>query len=174
MDTMKQALTKKMNELSQNDKVRFIGYNTAKGHQMYGTLALPCPLSRSIEAPVAENLMMGLGMGMALKGFIPIVSFERMDFILPAMDALVNHMDKLPFISGNQFQFKMIVRIIVGTDKPINPGCQHTGSYIEALDMMLKNTPILPIMEKQDIKGAYNLDTLTRARVVVEYKLLYT
>ena len=171
---MKEAITKKMLELSQNDKVRFIGYNTAKGHQMYSTLSHPCSLSRCIETPVAENLMMGLGMGLALEGYIPIVCFERCDFILPAIDALVNHMDKLPFISGNQFQFKMIVRIIVGTDKPIDPGCQHTGSYIEALDSMLKYTPILPIMEKRDIKRAYNLDTLTRARVVVEYKSLYS
>ena len=46
---------------------RFMGYNTLKGSQMYGTLKDISPL-QLMEMPVAENLMMGMAVGMAATG----------------------------------------------------------------------------------------------------------
>lgn len=139
--TLKDYLNETYSALAENPKVRFIGYNTAKGSRMYGSL-VGVPESSCIEAPVAENLMMGMAIGMALEGYKPIVCFERHDFLLLALDALVNHADKLSYISNDQFKLPILVRCIVGSKVPLNPGVQHCNDYTTALVHMVQNTPV--------------------------------
>jgi hypothetical protein len=71
----------------------FIGYNVARGDAM-GTLK-GIEENQKLETPVAENLMSGLAIGMSFEGFRPVLYFERHDFILVAMDAIVNHRGNL-------------------------------------------------------------------------------
>ncbi len=126
--TYKQALIKAMLELAGNKRVRFLGYNTTCGPRMNGTLN-KIPKSKCIEMPVAENLIMGLAMGMSLEGYRPVVCIERMDFLLVCADAIINHLDKLPKLSGGQFDFPVIIRTCVGHDKPLDPGMQHVQDF---------------------------------------------
>jgi len=170
--TYKEAVTKEMVRLGKDERVRFIGYNTLKGHQMYGTLP-PVPLSRRIETPICESLMMGMAMGMSLEGLRPVVCFERMDFILMAADAIINHLDKLPKLSGEQFDFPVIVRIIKGCTTPLQPGIQHCADYTSIIK---QNTDleIRHIGKASDVKSSY-FDALSRTRplIVVEEKKLW-
>jgi pyruvate/2-oxoglutarate/acetoin dehydrogenase E1 component len=168
--TYQDKLHKIMLQLAKHPRVVFIGYNTKCGHQMYGTLK-GCE-KKSIEMPVAENLMTGVAMGMALEGWRPVLCFERMDFILPAMDALINHMDKLPKID-EQVHFPIIVRCIVGSKEPLYPGVQHVGDYT---DMLFSHTSfkITNCFKCYEIDQAYkNIDVINAPRVIVEYKDLY-
>jgi len=124
MVTYKEQLHTEMLELAKNPLVRFVGYNTAYGPKMNGTL-IGCEKS-CIETPVAENLMCGIAMGLALKGYLPVLCFERMDFCLAGADALINH------IMGLQqygLVLPMIIRVCVGQWKPLDPGSQHTQDY---------------------------------------------
>jgi len=124
--TNKELLTDINRVLAHDRRVRFIGYNTRYGHRMYGTLN-EVPKRKCIETPVAESLMVGLAMGMSLEGFRPIIMFERMDFMLVAADQIINHLALLPKISGNQFQFPVLIRAIIGSqDKKFDLGLQHT------------------------------------------------
>ena len=41
------------------------------------------------------------------------------------------------------FKPKVIVRVAVGSTKPLNPGPQHTQDHVEALGLMLKNIPVM-------------------------------
>ena len=117
----KDELTKANIKLAQNPKVRFIGYGLKKGRAL-GTLKEVAD-SQIIEMPVAENLMMGFAIGLSLKGYLPVVFIERMDFLLNAMDAMVNHLDKIAKISHGEFHPKVIIRCIVGnTKKPLYTG----------------------------------------------------
>lgn len=168
--TYKEIITNECTEYAKDPMVRFIGYNTAKGSRMYGTLA-GVPVEQCIESPVAENLMMGLAMGMSLVGFKPVVCFERHDFLLLGLDALVNHVDKLPYMSGDQFKFPIVVRAIVGGSNPIDPGPQHTKDYSRELKTMLVNTPVV----LDGIASAFDLvgKTDSGAVVSVEYRDLY-
>lgn len=172
--THKEAIKEKCSEYARDNKARFIGYNTVFGSRMYGTLS-DVPPEKCIEAPVAENLMVGLAMGMALEGYRPVVCFERHDFILLALDALVNQMDKMPWMSGDQFKWPIVIRAIVGSMKPINPGPMHSQDYTKALSQMLKHTPVLAPLYKTGLDDAWNYvgKSESGAIVIVEYKDLY-
>jgi len=125
------------------DKI-YIGYNLKKGHKANGWLK-DYDKKNIIETPVAENLMTGLAIGMAMEGFKPVLYFERHDFMLNALDQLVNHLDK-------DFNYPVIVRAVIGSDKPLNPGKQHTQNYTEAFKTMFKNIKIFCPKDRKGIE----------------------
>ena len=45
---------------------------------------------RVFDIPTSENAMTGVGVGLSIGGFRPVFSHNRLDFILLAMDQLVN------------------------------------------------------------------------------------
>jgi pyruvate/2-oxoglutarate/acetoin dehydrogenase E1 component len=159
--TYKEHLHKIMLKLSKDPFVRFIGYNTRYGHQFNGTL-VGCEKS-CIEMPVAENLILGLAIGMAMEGYKPIVCIERMDFLWACADALVNHLDKAKHLGwGN---LNVIIRTCVCSRQPLDAGCQHTGDYLVAMKYILKNVLVTT-----------NWDEVLRhkgAVMVVEYRKDY-
>lgn len=172
--TYKQAISEQCIKYAKDPKARFIGYNVVYGSRMYGTLN-EVPESQCIEMPVAENLMVGLAIGMALEGYLPVVCFERHDFLLLALDAIVNHVDKLPYLSGYQYKLPIIIRAIVGSKKPMNPGPQHNNDYTKMLDGILKHTPVWDLSEDYDVEAAWATagETPSGAIVIVEHKDIY-
>jgi pyruvate/2-oxoglutarate/acetoin dehydrogenase E1 component len=153
----KQSIKEEMEKLSQDEKVIFIGYNVLNGSKASGTLT-GINEKQLIEMPLAENLMMGVAIGMALKGFKPIIYFERFDFILNAMDALINHLDKIKDISHDEFSPIVNIRIVVGNKlKPLYTGETHTSNYTDPLKIILKNTDIYSLKNKNDIKKYYSI-----------------
>jgi pyruvate dehydrogenase E1 component beta subunit len=100
--TYKESITASMDELAKDPDVCFIGYGIRYGKAM-GTLKNVSE-SQLIETPVAENLMVGLAIGLSLRGKKPVVFIERADFLLNALDAIVNHLDKIELMSRGQFQ----------------------------------------------------------------------
>ena len=132
--THKEYLHKTMLRLSKNPKVLFLGYNTKYGHKFNGTL-IGCEKS-CIEMPVAENLILGVAMGLALEGYKPVVCIERMDFLWACADALINHLDKAKELGWPRLN--IIIRTCVGGDKPLDPGCQHKNDYTDIMKRLLK------------------------------------
>lgn len=151
--TYKETIKKSMEMLAQDAKAVFIGYNIKYGSKVYGTLA-DIPDSKKLETPVAENLMTGLAMGMALEGFKPVLIFERHDFMLNALDALVNHLDKIRKMSDGEFKAPVIVRAIAGSKKPLYPGPQHIQDFTEAFKKML-SFPVYELRTSEEITRAY-------------------
>jgi len=166
--TYKELLTQINKKLARDKRIRFIGYNTRYGHQMYGTLK-GCEKS-CIETPVCEALMVGLAMGMSLEGFRPIVSFERQDFMLIAADQIINHLALLPKISGGQFDFPVLIRAIIGSqNKKFDLGLQHTKDlsyifkpYINTVEFTGKeyydykwDKPLIVVERKDDYEKDY-------------------
>lgn len=140
-----EAVKKSMETLALDSRAIFIGYNLTHGSRAYGSLK-NIPSEKIIEMPVAENLMAGLATGMAIEGFKPILIFERHDFMLNALDALVNHLDKLESLSNQQYSAPVIIRAILGSTKPIDPGPQHKQEFTDAFRNILK----MPIYDPQD------------------------
>ena len=93
--TYKEEITSAMDMLAADPRVRFVGYGVRYGGKAMGTLK-NVPEAQLVETPVAENLMVGIAIGMALRGLRPVVFIERFDFIMNAMDAIVNHLEKDP------------------------------------------------------------------------------
>jgi len=95
----KDAIKQSMEMLAENENTIFLGYNIRYGSKAYGTLT-NISNNKKIETPVAENLMVGLATGLALEGYRPIIYFERHDFMLNALDGIVNHLSKIERMSG--------------------------------------------------------------------------
>lgn len=119
MDAVRQV-----SEAMASEGAIFIGYN-AKYGGAYGSLK-NVPDDQKLETPLAENLMIGLGMGMSLCGFRPVVFFERHEFLLNAMDGIVNTLDVIDTISDGQFQMPVIIKAVSGSVKPFYAGLTHT------------------------------------------------
>jgi pyruvate dehydrogenase E1 component beta subunit len=149
----KDAIKQSMDELASDPRTVFIGYNVTHGSRAYGTLN-DIPADKCIETPVAENLMADMAIGMAIEGYRPVVFFERHDFVLNALDALVNHLDKLENLSGGEFTAPVIVRAVIGGTKPLYPGLQHTQNFTDVFQRLF-HFPVYELKEAHEISTRY-------------------
>jgi pyruvate/2-oxoglutarate/acetoin dehydrogenase E1 component len=168
----KEELTAAMESLAADPLVRFVGYGVRIGGRAQGTLKNVAD-SQLIEMPVAENLMIGFSIGLALKGLKPVVFIERFDFILNALDAIVNHLDKIETISRGEFKPTMILRIVVGNkSKPLFTGETHTQDFTAALNALV-SFPLVTLPSAPYINLAYRVahESLDRhSTAIIEYK----
>lgn len=170
--TYKEALLQSNTQLATDLKTRFIGYGLQKGRAL-GTLK-EVNIAQIIETPVAENLMLGLAIGLSLKGLRPVVFIERMDFILNALDAIVNHLDKANMISHGEFSPAVIIRAVVGNrHKPLYTGITHTQDFTEGLRQMV-SFPVFQLKTSDDVLRAYQSAEDNQSKgistLLVEYK----
>ena len=133
----------------------FIGQGVAFGGVATHRHLEGIPASQRIELPVIEEMQVGMSAGLALQGFLPISIFPRMDFLLRAMDQLVNHLDKLALMSRGQFDPKIIIRTRVGSRSPLDAGPQHSQNHVEAFRMMLTNVNVYEIQRPESIVLVY-------------------
>lgn len=171
--TYKEELTLAMDNLAGDKATRFIGYGVKIGGRALGTLK-NVPDAQLVETPVAENLMVGLATGMSLAGLRPLVFIERMDFILNALDAIVNHLGAASKISRGQFHPAAILRVVIGNrHKPLYTGPTHVQDFTHAIRLMV-DFPVVRLTEAGQIAPAYfeAHEALWRGRstMLVEHK----
>lgn len=173
--TYKDELRRAMTMMGQDPNTVFIGYNVGCGGKANGTL-VDVPQEKLIETPVAENLMVGMAVGMALQGRKPVVYIERFDFILNASDAIVNHLDKILTLSGGQFNPTAIIRVLVGgTKNPLFTGPTHTQDFTEAFKKLV-SFPVIQLTSAVHLYDAYEraFEALCHhSTMLVEYRDLY-
>ena len=144
-----------MNFLAENERTIFIGQSVKySGNAIFNTLE-QVPNSKKIELPVFEDVQMGISMGLALNGFIPVTCYPRFDFLIVACNQLVNHLDKIDYMSKSHMKPRVIIRTSIGPKKPLDGGPQHTANYTEAFKKMLTNTNVVSLEEPSDIFPAY-------------------
>ncbi|KKM86091.1 hypothetical protein LCGC14_1282470 [marine sediment metagenome] len=169
--TYKEEMIKAMQLLSRNPTTIFIGQNIKyEGSPAYETLQT-IPDSRKIEMPVAEDMQLGICIGLSLSGFLPICIFPRMDFMMRAMDQLVNHLDKMEDMTNQRFTPHVIIRTIIGATKPLYPGEQHCQDYTEGLQAMLARVKVHRLEKAEDIVPKYReaLNRIGESTILVEY-----
>ena len=169
-------LKRSMEFLAQNPRTVFLGQAVAvPGTAMRNTLT-DVPQDKLIELPVAEDMQMGMTSGMAMSGFVPVSIYPRWNFLLCAMNQLVNHLDKMHLMAGTDPSFKAIIRTSIGSERPLDPQCQHTGDFTDAIQSMCGNTDVIRLEEPKDIFPAYqhalNRDD-NRNTILVEYGDFY-
>lgn len=168
IDELKNA----MSYLAENEKTIFIGQAVRFGGTgLYDTIS-HIPDTKKIEFPVAEYLQTGTVIGLALEGYIPISLYPRWNFLLMGTDQIVNHLDKFPLLSNNRCCPKVIIRVAVGSEYPIDPQDQHKGNFSEAFRSMCKTIDIIELKEASDIMPAYKLAlnrTDGKSTILVEY-----
>ncbi len=146
---------KAMTWLGKQKDTFFIGQTVEyPGSPMFPSLK-DVPNKKKLELPVAEDMQMGMSIGMALEDYIPISIFPRMDFLMCAMNQLINHLDKIKTMSNGEFSPGIIIRTQIGNNKPLDPGPQHTGDYTEILIAGLKNVEVRKLADSECIMLFY-------------------
>lgn len=147
------ALTEAMAMLAEDPRTVFLGQGVAyPGTFMHQTLE-GVPPEKRIEMPVAEEMQLGASIGLAMDGFIPVSLFPRWNFLLLAANQLVNHLDKLELISD--YRAHVIVRVGVGSQKPLFPGHQHIGDFSLAFRYLLQTVQLVTLERAEDIVPTY-------------------
>lgn len=154
----KQAVVEAMRKLAQDERTVFVGQSVRyDGAAIYLSLD-GVPMEKRLEFPVVENLQLGYCTGLSLTGKVPVCIYPRMDFMLLAMDQLVNHLDKLPLYGWKP---KVIIRCRVGQKTkdgvPMDAGPQHTQNYTHAFQTMLHNVRCIEVRTPQEVTAAYEL-----------------
>lgn len=148
-------LCRAMEWLGRQPDVVFLGQGVANnGTSMSDTFA-GVPMEKRVEMPVAEEMQVGMCVGMSLRGLVPICIVPRWNFALRAADAIVNHMDRLPVYSGGGFRPRVIVRTAVPSASPFDPGAQHDADFTEAFRLMLRTTRVVTLDDAGAILPAY-------------------
>jgi pyruvate/2-oxoglutarate/acetoin dehydrogenase E1 component len=165
-------LKRSMDFLAQDPRTIFLGQAVAvPGTAMTNTLR-DVPRDRLLELPVAEEMQMGMSLGLALDGLIPVTIYPRWNFLLLATNQLVGHVDKLHVMSQGGFKAKVIIRTGIGSERPLHPQHQHVGDFTEAFRKMCTTVDILRLDEPADIFPAYERALLRddgRSTLLVEW-----
>lgn len=148
-------LQRAMHFLATQPRALFIGQNVAYDGNIVFKHLEGIPQELRIELPVVEEMQMGISIGLSLAGFLPISIYPRLDFLMLAMNQLVNHLDKLPLMSNGGYQPKVIIKTKVGSKSPLNAGPQHTQDHTEALKLMLTTVTVEKIRHVNDILPVY-------------------
>lgn len=173
MVTYKDRIKESMELLAEDHKTLFIGYGLKYGGQAAGTLK-DVSKDQMVETPVAEGLMLSTAIGLSIDGYKPVVFYERFDFIMNAMDALVNHLDKIDLISSGEYKPKVIIRCVIGGKQfPFFTGVTHTQDFTEYLQGLL-SFPVIKLTEGSDILSIYReAQESDTSCIIVEEKDLY-
>jgi len=151
----KEELEKATNLLGEKGYI-FLGQNMKFGGTSMFHMIKHLPESQRIELPVMEETQMGISLGMSLEGLKICSIYPRFDFLILAINQLVNHIDKVRIMSDNQFKAKgLIIRTCIGSNKPLMPGPQHCQDYTEALKLMCKDIKVIKLESAKHIMPAY-------------------
>ena len=105
---------------------------------------------RVFDMPSSENAMTGVAIGAALNGIKSVMTHQRIDFFLLAMDQLVNSAAKWHYMFGSQTSIPITIRLIIGRGWGQGPthsqNLQAWFSHIPGLKVVMPTTP-------EDAKG---------------------
>jgi pyruvate dehydrogenase E1 component beta subunit len=102
------------------------------------------------EAPIAEEGFTGVGIGAAMLGLRPVVEIMTLNFILVAMDMVINHAAKVRYMFGGELKVPLVIRT------PGGAGSQLTAQHSQSFEVWFANTPGLKVLapaNPRDAKG---------------------
>jgi pyruvate/2-oxoglutarate/acetoin dehydrogenase E1 component len=108
-------------------------------------------IDRIIDTPVSESACTGAAVGASLAGMKPIIVHPRMDFMLYAMDAIVNEAAKWSSMMGGQASAGVTIRSI------INRGGEQGAQHSQALHSWFAHIPGLRVVMPYSVSDARDL-----------------
>ncbi len=148
-------LKKSMEYASKIKNTIFIGQAVeVAGTAMSNTL-VNVKKNKKIELPVAEEMQMGITTGLMMSGYVPISIFPRWNFLLLAMNQLVNHLDKFNIMTDGKYKSKAIIRTSIGSERPLHPQFQHVGDFTNEIKKMCPNINVVRLDNSKRIFSEY-------------------
>jgi pyruvate dehydrogenase E1 component beta subunit len=105
---------------------------------------------RVVDTPIAENGFIGMATGAAMLGVRPIVEIMTINFIILAMDEIVNHAAKIYYMFGGQCPIPMVIRT------PGGGGQQLAATHSQNLEVWFAHVPGLKVVAPStpaDVRG---------------------
>jgi acetoin:2,6-dichlorophenolindophenol oxidoreductase subunit beta len=123
------------------------------------------------DTPISEDAIVGMGIGAAITGMRPIVEIQFSDFIVNAMDAIVNQAAKLHFMYGGNVEVPLVIRA------PGGGGTGAAAQHSQSLEAWFAHIPGLKVVMPATVQDAHDLllaSVLDPNPVIhLEHKLLY-
>ena len=135
-------------EMARDPSVIVLGIGVDDFKAIYGTtkgLVEKFGRERVFDTPLSEDAMTGVAIGAALAGLRPIHIHIRMDFVLLAMNQLINIAAKSRYMYGGAVSVPIVVRSIIG--RSWGQGAQHSQAlhsyfmHVPGLKVVAPNTP---------------------------------
>ncbi|MFN2568322.1 MAG: alpha-ketoacid dehydrogenase subunit beta [Candidatus Dormibacteria bacterium] len=105
---------------------------------------------RVLDSPLAESGIVGVAIGAALNGMRPIAEIQFQDYILPAIDQIVNEAAKIRYRSNNDFGVPMVVRAPFGA---VPHGSLYHCQSLEAMFCQVPGLRVVVPSTPHDAKG---------------------
>jgi pyruvate dehydrogenase E1 component beta subunit len=105
---------------------------------------------RMVDTPISEQAIIGLGVGAAVSGLRPVVDLMFMDFMLVAMDQIVNQAAKIKYMFGGVAVVPLTITTAGGGG--LSAGAQHSQS-LEALLCHIPGLKVVYPSNPYDMKG---------------------
>jgi deoxyxylulose-5-phosphate synthase len=115
-----------LQEMRRDERVWVLGEDVARGGLwgQYKDFLGEFGEQRVVSTPISESTIMGAGLGSALVGMRPIIEMRIFDFVMCAMDELVNQIAKIRYMFGGQAKPAVVVRMPHGMWR--NSAAQHS------------------------------------------------
>ena len=148
------ALREALNEeMERDENVYAIGEDIGKFGGAYrvteGLLDRFGP-QRVVDAPIAEEVIVGCAIGSAMLGLRPVVEMMTINFSLVAYDQIVNNAAKIRYMFGGEANVPMVIRMPGGAGHQLS--AQHSHS-LEVLYGLIPGLLVVAPTTPEDAKG---------------------
>ena len=172
----REALNKAMHDaMAANPNTLLFGQGINDHKGIFGTttgLADKFGKRRLIEVPLAEEGVTGICIGAALNGVYPINVHIRSDFVLLAMNQIINLAAKYKYMFGGLFEVPMLVRLVIG--RSWGQGAQHSQSLQSLFAHIPGLTVIMPASSGSIVDSyAHAVRKHKGAVISLEHRLMY-
>ncbi len=165
--TFRQALNETLrDELTRDENVFLMGEeigNFEGSYKITAGLLKDFGSRRVVDTPIAENGFVGLATGAAMLGLRPIVEIMTINFIILAMDEIVNHAAKIYYMFGGQCPIPLVIRT------PGGGGQQLSATHSQNLEVWFAHVPGLKVVAPstpEDAKGLLHASVLDNNPVI--------
>lgn len=105
---------------------------------------------RVMDMPLAESAMTGVAIGAAMTGLRPVLTHQRVDFAIVAMEQMVNQAAKWRYMFDGKVKVPLVIRMIIG--RGWGQGPQHSQS-LQALFAHIPGLKVVMPTTAYDAKG---------------------
>jgi len=162
-------------EMTRDERVFCIGEDIAIPGGWGGAFTVTLGLEkefpeRMINTPISEAGLFGAALGAAMMGMHPVADVQYGDFLLCAMDQIVDQIAKMRYMSGGKIKVPITMRAPVGAT---GRGAQHAQN-LESIFFSVPGIKIVCPATAYDAKGLLKAAIRDENPVLMfEHKLLY-
>lgn len=134
--------------LSEDPGVMLFGLGVSDMSSFFGStinLQSKYGLERVFEIPLSENAATGMALGLAIRGFRPVVMHQRADFAFTSAEQIINQVAKTAYMSGDVLKVPLVIRMVIGRgwgQGPTHAQAPHSiFSQIPGLQIVAPATP---------------------------------